>query len=328
MKNIKHISLILILIVPLFTAVAPVEGFVWRRSVDSPAINQDLQEMCRVERVFSAFLRQDYRYKNITVARLGIVYEFDGRQHYLSTWVSVPEMGRMTDKIPIFVSGSAVGVFDNLARLRINNLHSLNSLRFLKGFTLDNFAIVDSAAVEDQEWYNNLWNLYLAENHAADKIISPALTAQRLADHDLSYQDFDKLYAHSEQWLLYHLGDPDIFKAILDQLIEVVRFLNPHTVRRIVLLIHTNRDACACCSNTIAVFTRRLKQMSEAMLGVLPHDPLIIVSSRTGYQERRSTVGHDGHAESAVDINDPSRVVKQVTLPDFPVYYEQLMVRE
>lgn len=327
MKKIKNILLVLTLIIPLSAAVAHSEGFVWRRSVNAP-INQDLQEMYRVERIWSAFLGQNYKHKNIAVARLGILYEFGGRQHYLSTWVSVPEAGRITDKIPIFVSGSAVGAFDNLARLRINNLHTLNTLRLFQEFTSDNFLIIDNSAIEIQDWYNNLRNLYLAENHAPDKVIEPALTTQRLAEHDLDYGDFDKLYAHSEQWLLYHLGDLDIFRAILNQLMEALRFLNPHTIRRVVLLIHTNRDACACCSQTIAVFTRHLKQISETILGVLPYDPLIIVSSRTGYQERRSTVGHDGHAEDAVDINDPSRVVKQVTLPDFPVYYERLMVIE
>jgi hypothetical protein len=53
----------------------------------------------------------------------------------------------------------------------------------------------------------------------------------------------------------------------------------------------------------------------------------VIISSRTGYQERRSTAGHDGHSENALDINDPSKLV-QVVLPDFPIHYEQLMLKE
>lgn len=325
MKNIKYILLLLSWAFSLLTAAYP-EGFVWRRSVDMPAINQDLQEMCRVERVWSAFLRPDYKHKNIALARLGILYEFDSRQHYLSTWVTVPEAGVITDKIPIFVSGSAAGIFDNLAGLRINNLHTLNTLLNFETFTNNNFMIVDNATIDNDGWYDYLQNLYLAEHQAPDKIISPELTAQRRADHGLDYRDFERLYAHSEQWVLYHFFDSDIFKANVDKLITPGSVVNRSRIRRVVLLIHTNRDACTCCSQTIAVFSRRLKQIAEGILGALPQDPLIIVSSRTGYQERRSTTGHDGHAESAVDINDPSRVVKQVTLPDFPIHYNQLMI--
>jgi hypothetical protein len=108
---------------------------------------------------------------------------------------------------------------------------------------------------------------------------------------------------------------------------QVLRFTKPFTIKRVVLLIHTNRDACACCSQTIAVFARYLKQASESILGALL-EPLVIVSSRTGYQERRSTMGHDGHAASAVDINDPSKIIKQVIIPDFPIHYGQLMLKE
>jgi hypothetical protein len=108
---------------------------------------------------------------------------------------------------------------------------------------------------------------------------------------------------------------------------KVVRLAKPFTIKKVVLLIHTNRDACSCCSQKISVFTRRLKQVSESIFGPLL-DPLVIVSSRTGYQERRSTAGHDGHAESPIGINDPSKLVKQIVLPDFPIHYEQLMLKE
>ena len=313
---------------PLFSvAEQQEEGFRWRHSVSLPAISLDLEEMCRVERTWSAFLKENYRYKNLATAKIGIIFTVNDKVYYLSRWFSLPKRGKLADEIPIFVSGykhvnSQESILAPLDSLLIESLRettidaTLASHTYFSDLGAAAFTIMDRSSIDDDWWFENLRNLYTEERDAvvANKRIHQDLTLQHLANQNFPYNDFDKIYAHSEQWLLYHLQE-----NIVNLNVERLRKLLPAGAipRRVVLLIHSNRDACAACTQTISTFARKLHQYTEAMH--LPLRPLIIVSSRTGYLERRFIAGHDGHARDSVDVNDTTDFIKHVVLEDFPV---------
>lgn len=324
--SLKGLLLLVYLAIPLFcVAEQKEEGFRWRHSVRVPAISLDLEEMCRVERTWSAFLKESYRYKNLATAKIGMTFTVDDKVYYLSRWFYIPKRGKLADEIPIFVSGykhvnSQESIFAPLDSLLIESLRettikaNLASHTYFSDVGAAGFTIMDRSSVNDYRWFENLRNLYTEERDAGIKRIHQDLTLQHLANQTPPYNDFDKIYAHSEQWFLYHLQE-NIVNLNVERLCKLLPAgAIPH---RVVLLVHTNRDACAACTQTISIFARRLQQYTEAMH--LPLKPLVIVSSRTGYLERRFIAGHDGHARDSVDVNDPADFVKHVVLEDFPI---------
>jgi hypothetical protein len=170
-------------------------------------------------------------------------------------------------------------------------------------------------------------------NHCVDLSYSTA----QLSDLDLNFglyneEKFKNKYYHSEQWLIFRLISDGVLTKNYDDLTS--KLLKNQKIDRVVLLIHTNRDCCKSCSQTISVFAElffkdfmKSKQVLENAKYI---DPLVIVSSRTEFNARRSNSGftltendlrHQTNVQidnSDNDQNDPKNYVKYVCLDNYP----------
>jgi hypothetical protein len=182
-----------------------------------------------------------------------------------------------------------------------------------------------------------LLGLFRNDYHNANPCIDSKYSNSQIRDLDCgdnSYDNekFEKKYFHSEQWLIAHLMSNEVLSRNYDNLIS--RILENETIDRAVLLIHSNRDCCKSCAQSISVFSekffknfireKQIKQNAKYL------DPLVIVSSRTEFNERRSNFGftlseNDLRHQTDVKIDnsdndpkDPNNYVKHVIMDNFP----------
>lgn len=289
------------------------EGWRWRNSF------KDFHELVNIDTPHQAL--NDYEHglslkliqeatKNIATGAIGIAYKV------IDQWGQEKSYGYKVDYIrEIKIDGTLgqVCAFVSGYNTRFAGNGFKNGVASHQVSLGKQFLIINGDHFPVTDLYDNLGSYFSEESAAARKFIGDDVL--RLIQDDLHSADFARFFSHSEQWLLQYLSkcdsnnNPYVLEANINNIIAQISAEEEKDgkkieIVRVILHVHTNRDACWRCSSTLSVFSRQLQQLLR-MIRRRPgfgFTPLVLVSSRTNYHERRFLAGHDGFYDKEIDI--------------------------
>lgn len=365
--TLVHISVFTFFFISVDAATQVEEGFRWRNNFNVITINgsnildadatvlniqKEHEDMNNLESFISHHLPNSSMIHNIVLAGISIVYEDAQGSHKRINMpiLHISNDGEVRNEIAVFVSGTSVS---NRLLAPQRSLHawlSSHPLDWLQGINTIKEVNGSIAFPTDINIFYETLRLLFVEVVPTTDILDSATCIERRTELTLpsqvgmhteaKYQNLQRGYHHSEQWLLHYLGlkpreNKTNFMLLVDALISAKMPPPGSRIKAVILHIHSKNDVCKRCTQTI----NRIIQEKDLLVSSLKryineeynnntHEPqfLVLASSRVNNsdQKRREKCGHDHHFNDSIDIQNFVPYFAQTILSDLPVRQEFL----
>ena len=297
-----------------------------RASQDRPEINPR-----------QPYINRDAFNRNIALAKISVVLQVGERLVRVSDWVKwIDREGQITPNIAVFISGQE----GTLTNTSLTIIHSPQAdpvtypVHEANGTTTKAVGQLSRTLVELFNSPNSCLDRYIKDQILKDATAEVETGKRSREGTKLTSEDrarqFPEHFHHSEQWLMYYLGqlkeDRNVISILVDQIISQAASQGTKgSPSAIMLHIHSKNDLCNRCTasvyqfNSSSLVVKFKKEMVEKYS--IEQEPifLTIASSRVNnYPERRAVCGHDDHFNATIDVRTFSPWFVQIAMPDIP----------